>query len=44
VLTFTVLSIGLIQIDWVDDLSRQLLTGCVLMAALVINGLLAKRR
>ena len=44
VLTFTVLSIGLIQIVWIDDLARQLLTGCVLMAALVINGLLAKRR
>lgn len=44
VLTFTVLSVGLIQIDWVDDLARQLLTGVVLMVALVINGLLAKRR
>lgn len=44
VLTFTVLNVGLIQIDWVDDLARQLLTGLVLMAALVINGLLAKRR
>jgi ribose transport system permease protein len=44
VLTFTVLSVGLIQIDWVNDLARQLLTGVVLMVALVINGLLAKRR
>ena len=44
VLTFTVLNVGLIQIDWIDDLARQLLTGVVLMAALVINGLLAKRK
>jgi len=44
VLTFTVLSVGLIQIDWIDDLARQLLTGVVLMVALVINGLLAKRK
>ena len=29
--------------DWIDDLARQLLTGVVLMVALVINGLLAKR-
>lgn len=43
VLTFTVLSIGLVQIQWVDDLARQLLMGVVLMIALVINGLLAKR-
>ncbi|MBL7132596.1 MAG: ABC transporter permease [Phycisphaerae bacterium] len=44
VLTFTVLNVGLIQIDWIDDLARQLLTGVVLMVALVINGLLAKRK
>ena len=44
VLTFTVLTVGLMQIDWIDDLARQLLTGVVLMVALVINGLLAKRR
>ena len=43
VCTFTVLSIGLVQIQWVDDLARQLLMGVVLMVALVINGLLAKR-
>ena len=43
VLTFTVLNVGLIQIDWIDDLARQLLTGAVLMVALVVNGLLAKR-
>jgi ribose transport system permease protein len=44
VLTFTVLSVGLVQIEWIDELARQLLMGVVLMAALVVNGLLAKRR
>jgi ribose transport system permease protein len=44
VLTFTVLGVGLMRIDWIDDLARQLLTGVVLMAALVINGVLAKRK
>ncbi|HUT14264.1 MAG TPA: ABC transporter permease [Thermoguttaceae bacterium] len=44
VLTFTVLNVGLIRINWIDDLARQLLLGTVLMAALVINGLLAKER
>ena len=44
VLTFTVLNVGLMQIRWIDDLARQLLTGIVLMVALVINGLLSKRR
>lgn len=44
VLTFTVLNVGLMKIDWIDDLARQLLTGVVLMVALVINGLLAKRK
>jgi len=44
VLTFTVLRVGLFQITWIDDLARQLLTGVVLMAALVINGVLAKRK
>lgn len=43
VLTFTVLNIGLVQIPAIDDLARQLLLGVVLMSALVINGLLAKR-
>ncbi|NLX99808.1 MAG: ABC transporter permease [Rhodopirellula sp.] len=43
VLTFTVLNAGLIQITWINDLARQLLTGVVLMIALVINGVLAKR-
>ncbi|MGE3406465.1 MAG: ABC transporter permease [Pirellulales bacterium] len=44
VVTFTVLKIGLAQINWIDDLARQLLTGVVLLAALVVNGLLARRR
>lgn len=43
VLTFTVLNVGLIQVNWINDLARQLLTGVVLMAALVVNGVLAKR-
>jgi ribose transport system permease protein len=43
VLTFTVLNVGLMQITWINDLARQLLTGLVLMVALVVNGLLAKR-
>ncbi len=43
VLTFTVLSVGLMQINWIDDLARQVLTGVVLMVALIINGVLAKR-
>ncbi len=44
VATFTVLRVGLMQIAWIDDLARQLLTGVVLMVALVINGVLAKKR
>ena len=44
VLTFTVLNVGLVQIDWIDDLARQLLMGLVLLTALVVNGLLAKGR
>ena len=43
VLTFTVLNLGLAQINWIDDLARQLLMGVVLLVALVINGVLAKR-
>jgi ribose transport system permease protein len=43
VLTFTVLNVGLMQINWINDLARQLLTGLVLMLALVVNGVLAKR-
>lgn len=44
VVTFTVLNVGLMQIDWINDLARQLLTGIVLLAALVVNGVLAKGR
>jgi ribose transport system permease protein len=43
VLTFSVLNLGLMQITWINDLARQLLTGLVLMLALVVNGVLAKR-
>lgn len=43
VLTFTILSVGLTQIRWIDDLARQALMGVVLLTALVVNGLLAKR-
>jgi ribose transport system permease protein len=44
VLTFTVLHIGLNQISWIDNFARTLLMGVVLLSALVLNGLLAKRR
>jgi len=43
VLTFTVLSAGLLLMEQINDLARDLLTGVVLMIALVINGVLAKR-
>ncbi|MFO0948435.1 MAG: ABC transporter permease [Planctomycetota bacterium] len=43
VLTFSVLGVGLIQIQGIDDLMRPLLMGGVLMVALVINGLLGRR-
>ena len=43
-LTFTVLNVGLMQINWINDLSRQMVTGLVLMAALAINGILSRRR
>ncbi len=43
VLTFRVLEVGLQRITWIEEDARPLLTGIVLMAALVINGLLAKR-
>jgi len=42
VLTFTVLNVGLMQVNWINDLARQLLTGLVLLVALVVNGVLAK--
>jgi len=44
VLTFTVLNVGLMQVNWINDLARQLLTGLVLLVALVVNGVLAKGR
>jgi ribose transport system permease protein len=44
VLTFTILHIGLNQISWIGNFARTLLMGIVLMTALVINGLLAKKR
>jgi len=43
VITFTVLNVGLNQMH-VDEFARQLLTGVVLMVALLINGFLARRR
>jgi len=43
VLTFTVLRVGLNQIDRIDDLARPLLMGLVLLVALVINGRLARK-
>ncbi|MBX9791610.1 MAG: ABC transporter permease [Pirellulales bacterium] len=43
VLTFRVLEVGLQRIQWIDEDARILLTGVVLLVALVINGLLAKR-
>jgi ribose transport system permease protein len=44
VITFSVLQVGLNQISWINDLMRPFLMGVVLMGALVINGLLARRR
>jgi ribose transport system permease protein len=43
VTTFCVLEVGLQRITWIHEDARLLLTGSVLMTALVINGLLAKR-
>lgn len=44
VLTFTVLNVGLIQVEWIHELARQWLSGLVLLAALVVNGVLAKEK
>lgn len=44
VLTFSVLKVGLDQITWINDYMRTFLLGIVLMTALVINGLLARRK
>ena len=35
---------GLDQINWIDNFMRTFLLGIVLMTALVINGLLARRK
>jgi ribose transport system permease protein len=44
VITFSVLQVGLNRITWINDLMRPFLMGVVLMTALVINGLLARKR
>ncbi len=44
VLTFTVLKVGLNKIEWIDPQARTLLMGVVLMSALVINGVLGRKR
>src|SRR5579872_5043040 len=44
VLTLSVLKVGLDKINWIDSFMRTLLLGFVLLAALVLNGLLARRR
>jgi ribose transport system permease protein len=44
VLTFCVLKVGLDLIRWIDEDMRTLLLGIVLMTALVLNGLLARRQ
>ncbi len=43
VITFSVLAVGLNQILWVPNLLRPFVMGVVLMVALVVNGVLAKR-
>ena len=47
VLTFSVLGVGLsgliAEVDWLEDRTRPLLMGVVLMAALVINGFLSHK-
>jgi len=44
VVTFSVLQVGLNRVTWINDLMRPFLMGVVLMVALVINGLLARKR
>ncbi|MCY2964501.1 MAG: hypothetical protein NT069_12850 [Planctomycetota bacterium] len=44
VVTFSVLHYGLNRISGINDLMRPFLLGVVLMVALVINGLLARRK
>lgn len=43
VVTFCVLDVGLNRVAWIEDLARPMLMGAVLLVALVVNGLLAKR-
>lgn len=43
VFTFSLLTVGLARIEWIDDLMRPFVLGVVLMVAMVINGLLARR-
>jgi ribose transport system permease protein len=44
VLTLSVLKVGLDKIAWIDNYMREFLLGVVLLGALVLNGLLARRR
>ncbi len=44
VITYTVLDVGLNKIVWINEYARPLLMGVVLLAALVVNGLLARKR
>ncbi len=44
VLTLSVLKVGLDKINWIDNYMRTFLLGVVLLGALVLNGLLARRR
>src|SRR5262249_18937115 len=44
VLTLSVLRVGLDKITWIDNYMRTLLLGAVLLAALVLNGFLVRRR
>ena len=44
VITFQVLHYGLNRITWIDDLMRPFLLGVVLLVALVMNGLIKRRR
>ncbi len=44
VLAFTVLSVGLGYVTWVDEFLRRFVMGTVLLAALILNGQLAKLR
>jgi hypothetical protein len=39
-----VLHYGLNRITWIDDLMRPFLLGVVLLVALVMNGLIKRRR